>query len=92
MSIVAVHSGEIAKPRKNTVTVKPDSPITMIVEEDHRHQPCHGENPAAGDHQRTRNLQAPGAAQQSKSVSHPADQLGETSRRTAAPCKGMPIS
>ena len=29
MSIVAVHSGEIAKPRKNTVTMKPDTPITM---------------------------------------------------------------
>src|ERR1700726_4879965 len=29
MSIVAVHSGEIAKPRKNTVTLKPDTPITM---------------------------------------------------------------
>jgi hypothetical protein len=29
MSIVAVHNGEIAKPRKNTVTMKPDTPITM---------------------------------------------------------------
>src|SRR5580704_12490939 len=29
MSIVAVHSGEIANPRKNTVTMKPDTPITM---------------------------------------------------------------
>src|SRR4029077_16135364 len=29
MSIVAVHSGEIAKPRENTVTMKPDTPTTM---------------------------------------------------------------
>jgi len=66
-------------------------PDNHVVEEDHRHQPRHGENPAAGNHQGTRNLQAPVRRSRASVVIPPISSARET-RRTAAPCKGMPIS
>jgi hypothetical protein len=61
MSIVAVPSGAIAKPRKNNATVKPAS--SMIVDEYRRHQARYREDPADSDQPRARDLQVPGTAQ-----------------------------
>ena len=58
------------------MTMKPDTPITMSWKRITGTSPATAKTQLHGDHQRARNLQAPGAAQQVVG-GHPADQLGE---------------
>src|ERR1700730_7376567 len=84
MSIVAVHSGAIATPRKNNATVKPATPITRSWTRIAATNPATTKAPADGNQQRTRDLQVPGTTQQiigDDAAKHLGDHRAEQHRR-----------